>query len=61
MAVDVDDRKLRPGHRMLVDDERRFGAVVNDAGRRSVGRFTAPDAHLGLPRRALARACRRLR
>src|SRR5262249_47592159 len=34
MAVDVDDRELRTGHRMFRHDERRSRLVVADAGRR---------------------------
>ena len=37
MAVDVDDRKLRPRHRMLRHDERRSRLVVADGRRRELG------------------------
>ena len=45
MAVDVDDRKLRPRHRMLRHDQRRARLVLADGGRRESG--SRPSAGRG--------------
>ena len=62
MAVDVDDRKLRPRHRMLRHDERGPRLVLADARRRELGlRGLPPGAAGSGPAAAAARRRRQRR